>query len=64
MEFTNIRIYDLIVALRKESHFFERNLGKSVSSMYRKNKNSERTGVRASNTPLGAYCYALTNKTT
>ena len=30
--------------------------------MFRKNKNSEKTGARARNTPFGAYCYALTNK--
>nr|VFK36626.1 MAG: hypothetical protein BECKSD772F_GA0070984_100357 [Candidatus Kentron sp. SD]VFK39565.1 MAG: hypothetical protein BECKSD772E_GA0070983_100317 [Candidatus Kentron sp. SD]VFK79331.1 MAG: hypothetical protein BECKSD772D_GA0070982_104514 [Candidatus Kentron sp. SD] len=32
--------------------------------MYRKNKDSEKTGARARNAPLGAYCYALTNKRT
>ena len=30
--------------------------------MYRKNKDSEKPGARARNTPFGAYCYALTNK--
>ena len=33
-------------------------------TMYRKNKDSEKTGARARNTPFGAYCYALTNKKT
>nr|VFK38035.1 MAG: hypothetical protein BECKSD772F_GA0070984_102028 [Candidatus Kentron sp. SD]VFK42759.1 MAG: hypothetical protein BECKSD772E_GA0070983_101928 [Candidatus Kentron sp. SD] len=31
-------------------------------SMYRKDKDSEKNGARARNTPFGAYCYALTNK--
>nr|VFK79594.1 MAG: hypothetical protein BECKSD772D_GA0070982_10565 [Candidatus Kentron sp. SD] len=30
--------------------------------MFWKNKNSEKTGAHAGNTPFGAYCYALTNK--
>nr|VFK39089.1 MAG: hypothetical protein BECKSD772F_GA0070984_103310 [Candidatus Kentron sp. SD]VFK44622.1 MAG: hypothetical protein BECKSD772E_GA0070983_10417 [Candidatus Kentron sp. SD]VFK80547.1 MAG: hypothetical protein BECKSD772D_GA0070982_11267 [Candidatus Kentron sp. SD] len=32
--------------------------------MFWKNKNPEKTGARVRNTPLGAYCYALTNKRT
>nr|VFK78880.1 MAG: hypothetical protein BECKSD772D_GA0070982_102819 [Candidatus Kentron sp. SD] len=30
--------------------------------MFRKNKNSEKTGARARNTQIGTYCYALINK--
>nr|VFK20856.1 MAG: hypothetical protein BECKLPF1236A_GA0070988_102786 [Candidatus Kentron sp. LPFa] len=33
-----------------------------IGSRYRKNKNSEKIGARATNIPFGAYCYALTNK--
>nr|VFK79729.1 MAG: hypothetical protein BECKSD772D_GA0070982_106210 [Candidatus Kentron sp. SD] len=29
---------------------------------YRKNKDSEKTGARARNTPFGTYCYALANQ--
>nr|VFK36856.1 MAG: hypothetical protein BECKSD772F_GA0070984_100641 [Candidatus Kentron sp. SD]VFK40671.1 MAG: hypothetical protein BECKSD772E_GA0070983_100832 [Candidatus Kentron sp. SD]VFK79620.1 MAG: hypothetical protein BECKSD772D_GA0070982_105713 [Candidatus Kentron sp. SD] len=32
--------------------------------MFRKNKNSEKTGARARNTPFGAYGYALASKRT
>nr|VFK80658.1 MAG: hypothetical protein BECKSD772D_GA0070982_11382 [Candidatus Kentron sp. SD] len=30
--------------------------------VFRKNKNSEKTGARVRNTPFGTYCYALTDK--
>nr|VFK23719.1 MAG: hypothetical protein BECKLPF1236C_GA0070990_1000722 [Candidatus Kentron sp. LPFa] len=30
--------------------------------VFRENKNSEKIGARARNTPFGAYCHALTNK--
>nr|VFK38207.1 MAG: hypothetical protein BECKSD772F_GA0070984_102228 [Candidatus Kentron sp. SD]VFK43041.1 MAG: hypothetical protein BECKSD772E_GA0070983_102128 [Candidatus Kentron sp. SD]VFK78613.1 MAG: hypothetical protein BECKSD772D_GA0070982_101926 [Candidatus Kentron sp. SD] len=40
------------------------NANMEVAFMFRKNKNPEKIGARARNTPLGAYCYALTNKST